>query len=102
QLFARVAGDQVYEVEARRDGNIVLFYCGCPNFAKSREICQHAWATITAGTTRGFLDQTTAGSRLRLRAFADPELGPTDHWWDDGEGEDVADLEAENEHPNGA
>ena len=52
-VYARVRGNRVYEVDLLIEDNELVVHCDCPDF--EREPCKHLWATILAAEGKGYL-----------------------------------------------
>src|SRR5262245_28734987 len=53
EVYARVNGSRVYEVDLSIEGDELIVHCDCPAFESGP--CKHLWATILAADGKGYL-----------------------------------------------
>src|SRR5215467_3953338 len=78
ELYAKVRGSRVYEVDLSIEGEELIVHCDCPAF--ETEPCKHLWATILAADGKGYLR-------------GDGKLGPLELVRDIDEGYDFYDVD---------
>jgi superfamily II DNA or RNA helicase len=53
EVYARVSGSRIYEVDLSIEGDELIVHCDCPAFESGP--CKHLWATILAADGKGYL-----------------------------------------------
>lgn len=64
-VHAQVQGENLYEIQIRREEDQVQVYCDCPYFIDQAKPCKHLWATVLKAVEMGHLQDVVPPRGLK-------------------------------------